>query len=85
MRFYTPYSSLLTLSHLVDMMDSRDSLYASYGEAYNTLKSHSMQHGYSFVLNRRISRHDIITTAIDSKLSLKSSTASVGIDNSTIN
>ncbi len=33
-----------------DIIPPPDSLYASYEEAYNALKSHGMQHGYGFVL-----------------------------------
>jgi hypothetical protein len=29
-----------------------DLLYSSYEEAYDALKTHGMQHGYSFVLKR---------------------------------
>ena len=46
--------SLLTLQDLIHIMDNiippPDSLYASYKEAYNTLKSYGMQYGYGFIL-----------------------------------
>lgn len=35
-----------------DIQPPLDLLYDSYEEAYNTLKAHGMQHGYSFVLKR---------------------------------
>jgi hypothetical protein len=35
-----------------DIAPPPDSLYASYEEAYNALKSHGMQHGYGFLLQQ---------------------------------
>jgi hypothetical protein len=35
-----------------DIAPLPDLLYSSYEEAYNALKTHGMQHGYGFVLER---------------------------------
>jgi hypothetical protein len=45
-----------------DIAPPPDSFFASYDEAYNALKNHGMEHGYSFVLNRSKPAHSDIKT-----------------------